>query len=131
MTHCPAADIAWHDNVDVAWKEAREQERPLLVFITTAGCRYCTMMHNVTFADPDVAALIDQGFVPAAVDAAAVDWLVQDQKISSFPTTLVISREAKVVDRIKGYLKPAEIKPRLTRSAAAQRTASREPARQR
>jgi thioredoxin-related protein len=122
---CLAADRDWHDDVDAAWNEARQHERPLLLFISTAGCRYCTMMQNGTFSDPAVAELITQGFVPAAVNADDVAWLVKSEKIASYPTTLVISREAKVIEHIRGYVKPAELKPRLARTAAVERTASR------
>ncbi len=125
ISPCGAADAVWHDDVDVAWREARQNQRPLLVFITTAGCRYCTMMQNVSFADPAVADLMGGGFVLAAVDADQVDWLVKEENVRSFPTTLVISHKAKVVDRINGYLKPAELKPRLAKTAESQRIASR------
>jgi thioredoxin-related protein len=121
-------DVDWQTDVTTAWKQAREQERPLLVFITTSNCRYCTMMQNVSFADPDVVEVIERGFVPTAVDAKDVSWLVRDQKVSSYPTTLIISPAAEVVDRIKGYVKPEELKPRLARTAAPTRTASKQPA---
>jgi protein disulfide-isomerase len=126
--HSPswAADPVWHSDVDAAWKEARKQERPLLVFLSTAGCRYCTLMQNGSFADPDVAGLIVHGFVIAAVDADDVAWLVKSQKIESYPTTLVIAPDAKVVDRINGYLKAADLAPRLAKTAAPQRISSRD-----
>ena len=120
-----AADLAWESDVDAAWKVAREKQRPLLVFITTAGCRYCTLMQNTTFADPDVADLIDRGFVPAAVDAKDVAWLIKSQKVTSFPTTLVISADAQVLDRINGYVKAAELVPRLNKTAAGDGTAAK------
>jgi uncharacterized protein YyaL (SSP411 family) len=123
-----AGEVGWQSDVNVAWKQAREQDRPLLVFITTSNCRYCTMMQNVSFADPEVAEVLQRGFIPAAVDAKDVAWLVRDQKVSSYPTTLVISPGAEVVERIKGYLKPEELKPRLEKVAAPARTASKETA---
>lgn len=125
---CQAAEVKWQSDVSAAWKQAREQDRPLLVFITTSNCRYCTMMQNVAFADPQVAEVIERGFVPVSVDAKDVAWLVRDQKVGSYPTTLIISPGAEIVDRIKGYLKPEELKPRLAKSAAPTRTASKEPA---
>jgi thioredoxin-related protein len=125
---CWAGDPEWHSDVEVAWKQAKERERPMLVFITTSGCRYCTMMQNVSFADPAVAELLHRGFVPAVVDAKNVAWLVQEQKVNSYPTTLIISPAAEVVDRINGYLKPGELKPRLAKLAAPTRTAANEPA---
>ncbi len=120
---CPAAEIEWQTDVDAAWKQARQQDRPLLVFISTSGCRYCTLMQTVSFADPEVCELLEQGFVPTAVDAKDVAWLVRDQKVGSYPTTIIITPSAEVVDKIKGYVKPAELKSRLAKSAATNRTA--------
>lgn len=124
---CAAEEGTWHTDVDAAWKDARQRQRPLLVFITTSGCRYCTLMQNTTFADPEVAKIIEQGFVPAAVDAGSVAWLVRKQNVKSYPTTLIITPEAEVVDHMKGYLKPSEIKPRLARNAPPGSVASKEP----
>ncbi len=121
-----AAEVKWLSDVDAAWKQAREQDRPMLVLLSTSNCRYCVMLQNVSFADPDVVQIVENGFVPVAVDAKDVDWLVQEQKVVSYPTTLVISPTADIVDRIKGYLKPEELKPRLAKSAGPTRTVSKE-----
>src|SRR5688500_471331 len=85
------AEVEWQSDVNEAWKQAREQDRAILVVITTENCRYCAMMQNVSFADAAVTEVIERGFVPAAVDAKQVGWLVRDQKVSSYPTTLIIA----------------------------------------
>ena len=72
-----------------------------------------------------MADLIDRGFVPAAVDAKDVAWLIKSQKVTSFPTTLVISADAQVLDRINGYVKAAELVPRLSKTAAGDGTAAK------
>ena len=125
FTHAQAADLDWQSDLDAAWKLAKERQRPLLVFISTSGCRFCTLMQNTTFADPDVTDLIDRGFVPASVDAKDVAWLIKSQRVGSFPTTLVISSDAQVLDKISGYVKPSEMKPRLAKTAAGERSASK------
>jgi thioredoxin-related protein len=125
-----AADLDWQSDLDAAWQQSRQEQRPLLVFLTTSGCRYCTLMQTTTFTDPGVAELIERGFVPAAVDAKNAAWLVKSQKVGTFPTTLVISSEAQVIDRINGYVKPADLKPRLAKTAASGRTASKPAAKQ-
>lgn len=120
-----AEGIAWRSDVEAAWKQACEEDRPLLIFISTSGCRYCTMMQNTSFADPGVAQVVQNGFIAASVDAKNVDWLIRDQQVTSYPTTLVILPSADIADRIKGYLKPADLKPRLAKHAGPTRTAAR------
>lgn len=48
-------EVIWAETIDEAWQLAQEHERPMLVFITRKGCKYCTKMKAVTFADEHVA----------------------------------------------------------------------------
>lgn len=120
-----AEGIAWQSDVEAAWKRACEEDRPLLIFISTSGCRYCKMMQNISFADSGVAQVVQNGYIAASVDAKNVAWLIRDQEVTSYPTTLVILPSADIVDRIKGYLKPADLKPRLAKNAGPTRTAAK------
>lgn len=49
-----AGAIAWRSDVDRAWKASKQQNRPLLLFVTLDGCGYCTKMKQHTYRDPAV-----------------------------------------------------------------------------
>jgi thioredoxin-related protein len=51
------------------------------------------------------------------VSSATAKDLITKLKIRSYPTTLVISPDYALTDRITGYLPPAEMERRLTRAA--------------
>lgn len=111
-----AAELDWGSDVDAAWKTSVAEQRPIVLFVTRPNCRFCVEMKNKTFRDPEVSARIERSFVAVAVDAKDVDWLVKDMKITGYPTTLLISPKAEVVDRIKGFLPPSQFAPRLDRA---------------
>ena len=105
--------------------EAVRENRPLLVFLTSSGCRYCAQMKNQTFQDQAVADYLGESFVAVAVDARRVAWLVKQRHISGFPTTLIISPEAEVLAQLKGFVSPEKLLPRLEQAAPQGRIASR------
>jgi thioredoxin-related protein len=107
-----AERIAWCVNLDLAWDLVQQDGRPLLVFVTRQGCKYCTKM-KATYANEQVARQVNDRYIPVAVDAASAAALVKRFKIKSFPTTLVISSDARLVDRIQGYVAAEEMPRRL------------------
>lgn len=119
-----AAEIVWLHDADAAWKQSVSEKRLLLLFVTRPKCKYCTQMKKVTFVDEKVTDLVDAAFVPLAIDPVSDPEMIKELKISAFPTTLIISPEAGLLDRFKGYLPPAEFQQRLNRSRV-QSTAGR------
>jgi uncharacterized protein YyaL (SSP411 family) len=47
---------------------AREQNKPILLSIGYAACHWCHVMAHESFEDADIAALINDGFIPVKVD---------------------------------------------------------------
>ncbi len=107
-------EIAWLHDVDQAWAESVKAGRPLLLYITRPKCKYCTQMKSVTFADAEVSAQINAHFVPLAIDPKTDAALIKELKITSFPTTLIISSDEVMLEQIKGYLPPQEFRRRLS-----------------
>ena len=61
LSPCWAADVSWHNDVEAAWKEAREQQRPLLVFVTTSGYKVIDWQRpQLAPAQVDLAALLER-----------------------------------------------------------------------
>lgn len=119
-----AEEIVWLHDTDAAWQKTIDEQRLLLLFVTRPNCKYCSQMKGVTFADERVTALVGAAFVPLAIDPASDPELIKELKIAAYPTTLIISPEAGLLDRFKGYLPPAEFQRRLNRSRV-QTTAER------
>jgi hypothetical protein len=107
------AKVVWHSNVQDAWKVTREQDRPLLIFVTRGNCQYCTQMKDRTYRDATVAGAINQSFVPLVLDGGGNSPLLKELNVTAYPCTFVVSPQAVILDRIDGYMAPAVLSGRL------------------
>jgi hypothetical protein len=60
--------VDWFPWSDEALARARELDRPLLVSIGYAACHWCHVMERESFEDEQIAALMNESFVPIKVD---------------------------------------------------------------
>jgi uncharacterized protein YyaL (SSP411 family) len=60
--------VDWRPWGPEALAEAREQDKPLLVSIGYSACHWCHVMERESFEDPEVAAVMNDLFVPVKVD---------------------------------------------------------------
>jgi len=60
--------VAWQPWGERALAEARERDVPLLVSIGYSACHWCHVMERESFEDPEVAAYMNEHFVPIKVD---------------------------------------------------------------
>lgn len=110
------ARIEWQHDARQAWQASTATGRPLLVFATMPGCRYCVQMERDTLANANIVNDVNGAFVPLAVDQRTAGRLMQDLRIQAFPTTLVISPDGTVIDRIDGFVSSRELATRLARA---------------
>jgi thioredoxin-related protein len=108
-----ANKVTWHNDVTTAWKASQENRRPLLVFVTKDHCFYCVQMKQRTYSDAYVAGTISGSFVPLVLDGAGNSPLLKDLRVTSYPSTFVISPEAVILDRIDGFVPPDAFASRL------------------
>jgi len=108
-----ADKVAWRTDVGQAWKQSREQGRPMLVFVTHSQCLYCTKMKLNTWSSPTLAGAIDRSYVPLTLDGGQPTPLLKDLAVVSYPTTFVISPQAVVLDRVEGFIAPEALSARL------------------
>jgi len=80
--------LAW--GVD-SFARARAEDKPVLLSITAAWCQSCREMDRTTFADPDVAARINDGFVPIRVDADRRPDISERYDLGGWPTTAFLT----------------------------------------
>jgi len=63
--------VAWWPWGTEAFAEARARDVPVLLSVGYATCHWCHVMARESFDDPEVAALMNQGFVSVKVDREA------------------------------------------------------------
>lgn len=113
----------WHSDLKTAWETASEQERPLLVFLTTDGCAYCQKMKQTTLRDKGVQADLSARFIPVVLNSKDEPDLVKMLKIRVYPSVVVIEPSGDVVESISGYQTAKQLREKL---APKTRQATRE-----
>jgi thioredoxin-related protein len=103
-----AAEARWLRDVPQAWTAAQQAQRPLVIYISKKGCKYCERMTRETLAHPTIQQKLVSGYVLSAFDSQMHrDW-AQHFKVQSFPTTLVFSPTGQVLASKIGYVAPQE-----------------------
>jgi uncharacterized protein YyaL (SSP411 family) len=98
-----AQQIAWQTDFQRAAKQAQQQKKPLLVKVGTSWCHYCVKMKHETFQNAHIAEHVNACFVPVSVDADLSKELVRAMGVRGFPTTLIVSPDMKIIQRITGF----------------------------
>ncbi|TVR51274.1 MAG: thioredoxin domain-containing protein [Puniceicoccaceae bacterium] len=60
--------VEWHPWGEEALRQAHEQDRPIFLSVGYSTCHWCHVMARESFADPEIAALLNEGFVNIKVD---------------------------------------------------------------
>lgn len=60
--------VEWREWTPASLTEARERDLPIFLSVGYAACHWCHVMAHESFADAEVAALINANFVPIKVD---------------------------------------------------------------
>src|SRR2546422_415850 len=60
--------VDWYPWGEEAWSRAAAEDKPVLLSIGYASCHWCHVMERESFADPEIAALLNRDFVCIKVD---------------------------------------------------------------
>ena len=105
--------IPWQSSLAESWTRAGKENRPILLYFTTKNCYYCAKMLNETLTEKSIVAKIRQDYIPVNVNGTLSPKLVQQLKIRAYPTTVIITPDAKMKARLVGYIGVAELEAEL------------------
>jgi uncharacterized protein YyaL (SSP411 family) len=83
--------IAWHPWDSAAFARAAAERKPVLLSISAAWCGACHEMDRTTYADPEVAAIVQERFVPVRVDADRRPDINDRYNLGGWPTTAFLT----------------------------------------
>jgi len=90
--------------------EAKNQQKPLMVMVTSEECRYCKKMKNETLKNAKVKEEI-QGFLFTKVDQNSPEAKRYLPAINYAPTIFFVSPKFQIVNAAEGYLPPHKFIP--------------------
>ena len=63
-----AGAIFWNDSYKDALEDAQEENKPMLLFMTQAGCSGCKYMEEVVFEDKAVSDYVEKNYIAVHLD---------------------------------------------------------------
>lgn len=112
--------VNWLEDYSEARRKGIETDRPVLLYVTSQDCHFCSKMQSLTFADNQVMRDLQDRFVAAKVHLAADSELGKQLMINIYPTTIIISPQGKILDYVRGYMDPVALQRRMSDAIGAQ-----------
>ena len=89
--------VRWLPWSSEAFARARAEDRPVLLSIAAPWCELCLDMDRTTYADPAVAGLVNDRFVPIRVNADRRPDISDRYSLGGWPTTAFLTSEGEVI----------------------------------
>jgi uncharacterized protein YyaL (SSP411 family) len=92
-----ATHVEWRDWGEAAFAEASEAGKPVLLALVTRWSEESHEMDETTYAEPRIAANINDGFVPVRVDADRNPHVRERYNMGGFPSTVFCTPEGTIL----------------------------------
>jgi uncharacterized protein YyaL (SSP411 family) len=120
-----AEEIKWLD-FNTGYKLAVKKKKIMMVDVYTDWCGWCKVMDRETYAKSEIAALVNQHFVPIKFNpetpnivytfegkeynGKGLKEIISNNQIRGYPATMFINTKNKKSSLVSGYLNPQEFK---------------------
>ena len=99
--------IRWHEWGDEAFRKAREQDKPVMLFLTAFWCRFCQRMDEGAFSDDENIALLNAYFVAIRAEDMQRPDLNTRYNLNGWPTIAFMAPQGELLGATN-YLPPEE-----------------------
>lgn len=110
----PGARIQWQSWSNKPFAEAKAKKSRVLVYIKSDGCRFCKLMNEVTFRDPEVIQVINARYVPVRLDVEANADILRQYQVDSYPTIIIFNSNKQIIKQFTGFTSPGDVVKRIT-----------------
>ncbi|MBX3462019.1 MAG: thioredoxin domain-containing protein [Planctomycetes bacterium] len=110
--------IRWQHFEPATLQQAAAADRPVLMVLTAPWCQYCRELMARSFTDPQVVALVDEGFVPVHVDAERRPDVNQRYGTGAWPTIAWLTPDGELIAH-ENYLTADQLRRQLERVRTA------------
>jgi uncharacterized protein YyaL (SSP411 family) len=106
--------VEWREWGAAAFEAAAGTGRPVLLSLSATWCADCHRMDRETYAEPRIAANVNDGFVPVRVDVDRRPRVRERYNMGGFPSTVFCTPDGSVLTGA-GYLGPEGMRQVLDR----------------
>jgi uncharacterized protein YyaL (SSP411 family) len=104
--------VAWQPWSAAPFARARAERKVVLLSIAASWCHSCHEMDRTSYADPGIAALINDRFIPVRVDADERPDIGERYNLGGWPTTAFLTPDGEILaggtfvprERLRGVL---------------------------
>lgn len=89
--------VEWREWGQAAFDEAAAADIPVLLSLTATWCDHCHEMDAETYAEPRIAANINDSFVPIRVDVDRQPRVRDRYNMGGFPSTVFLAPNGEVL----------------------------------
>ena len=93
----------------------------MLVKIGADWCGYCKRMARETFVDSRIVRHVNECFIPVTLDAERNADLARRMGAEALPTTVIVTPDTRIVQRITGFRTAEQLGSDLTRYCGAEK----------
>jgi len=86
----PGDEIRWQDTLDHALRDARNQQRPVLIHFYGDNCPPCAMLEKKAFRDPNLIDAINDQLIAVRINADEERQIASRYKVSRWPTDVYL-----------------------------------------
>jgi uncharacterized protein YyaL (SSP411 family) len=101
--------IPWQEWSDQAFRAARENDKPLMLFLAAFWCRYCQRMDEEAFSETENIALLNAYFVPLRVENSQRPDVDARYNFNGWPTIAFMTPDGQLLGAVN-YLPTEEFK---------------------
>lgn len=108
-----ANDSVWKDWSDENFKLAQKENKLVILDLEAVWCHWCHVMHEKTYANPEIAKTLKEKFIQVRVDQDARPDLASRYEDYGWPATIIFTPDGKEIVKKSGFIPPDEMKTLL------------------
>ena len=109
----PKAKVESKSDLKVALKEAKKEQKHVIMDFWASYCAPCLKMDKKTFGDPRVAKIVKERFhfvkIDCGKDTAKIRALRKKYNAIQLPVVVILTPDQKLVKRLAGYTGPEKM----------------------
>ena len=115
--YVPSNNVAWRSGYADAQEQAVQSDKPMVLFFTATWCVPCRIMKRTVWADAQVAAEVNEYFIPLMLyaDDPGMTDVFNRYSVGATPTVIITDPRGNVLDWFQGQIEKEDFMNFITK----------------